>query len=77
MPHNLPTQGLIALYAKEILILCIYVTFKSMSVENRKTQAHSSNACFNCLHYGHSLKECKNTGRCKKCSKSHHTMNVT
>ncbi len=54
------------------LYLC--PTFKSMSVENRKTQAHSSKACFNCLHYGHSLKECKNTGCCKKCSKSHHTM---
>ena len=45
-----------------------------MNSDNRKVHVHNSNACFNCLGQGHCTKDCKNTGRSKKCSKLHHTL---
>ena len=48
--------------------------FKAMDIEHRKIHARDSNLCFNCLSQGHRTRDCKSTNRCKKCSKSHHTM---
>ena len=56
---------------KHPLYLC--PSYKAMTPDQKQSHVRSHNLCFNCLYPGHKIKNCKNTGKCHKCSKSHHT----
>lgn len=49
-------------------------SFMSMDVQSRQTFVRSKKLCFNCLSSGHWSNACTSSGKCKKCSKLHHTL---
>ena len=44
-----------------------------MSVSQRSVHIKNNKCCSNCLIPGHKTKECRNSGRCRRCGKRHHT----
>ena len=51
---------------KHPLYLC--PSYKAMTPDQKQSHVRSHNLCFNCLYPGHKIKNCKNTGKCHKCS---------
>ena len=49
-------------------------SFKSLDANARNKAAEDKRLCFNCLQIGHSVKFCRNAGKCKTCDRRHHTM---
>ncbi|XP_072375596.1 uncharacterized protein [Diabrotica undecimpunctata] len=47
--------------------------FLKLNVQARMEEAKKHSLCFNCLYSGHQNNTCK-YGKCKKCSKKHHTL---
>ena len=47
--------------------------YKDMSVSQRSVHIKNNKCCSNCLIPGHKTKECRNSGRCCRCGKCHHT----
>ena len=45
-----------------------------MTVQQRKTHVQSSSLCANCLHPGHTLKDCQCSFRCRICKQQHNTL---
>lgn len=54
--------------------LMVCEVFKSMSMSNRWAFANAKKLCRNCLATGHLIKDCRSSGRCFKCKRSHHTL---
>ena len=44
-----------------------------MAQDRKHSYVWDNKLCFNCLSVGHRTKDCKNSGRCHKCSKAQHT----
>lgn len=47
--------------------------FKGMPVSERKNVVSTHRLCFNCLNFGHQVKQCK-FSHCSKCSRRHNTL---
>ena len=47
--------------------------YKDMSVIQRSVPIKNNKCCSNCLIPGHKTKEFRNSGRCRRCGKRHHT----
>ena len=56
---------------KHLLYFC--PAYKNMSVSQRSVHIKNNKCCSNCLIPGHKTKECRNSGRCRRCGKRHHT----
>lgn len=48
--------------------------FKKCSVSERFKIIKNKNACINCLHPAHTLKDCKSKHACSRCGKKHHSL---
>ncbi|KAL0821872.1 hypothetical protein ABMA28_005274 [Loxostege sticticalis] len=48
--------------------------FLNLSVSDRFSFIQKKNICFNCLHLGHNVSQCKSNFSCRNCQKRHHTL---
>lgn len=48
--------------------------FLSLTPSNRYSFVQSKNICFNCLHVGHDVRQCKSSFVCRSCKKRHHSL---
>ncbi|XP_066600009.1 uncharacterized protein [Prorops nasuta] len=48
--------------------------YLALTRQARSKFAFSQNLCINCLRPGHSCSNCSSSSRCRKCSKTHHTL---
>lgn len=48
--------------------------FLNLSPKERYSLISDKNVCFNCLHVGHDVRQCKSSFVCRSCHKRHHTL---
>lgn len=77
LPKQLPKSS----YASDKCAYCVgdhviftCSAFKQLSVAQRKEWVRTVNACFNCLHHGHRVSECRSKFHCRDCSERHHSL---
>ncbi|XP_045493291.1 uncharacterized protein LOC123692575 [Colias croceus] len=54
--------------------LCHCKEFAAKNIDSRREFARTSKICFNCLNRNHNVYSCRQSTRCHKCKKRHHTL---
>ena len=67
------TQGRMACYyCKKEHSLYYCERFFALDAQSRRDIVAKYKGCFNCLHPGHSINDCRDKTRCRYCKKNHH-----